>query len=196
MVDQRDPRDPNYPQQVGGPPVQHRQTHWDQAGAAPATYQDSGSHVGVTIAGIILILFGLLTTLGGILLLVAGQFAGGLLPFATAEGGAEAGSVVGAVAGVITVIAIVVLVIGLLHLASGIGVLVRKEWARILGILMSVLGLLLGVLSLFGALQPANNVGAGDPASGLPVAIVITVAYGFALFALARGGNYFRRSYS
>lgn len=51
----------------------------------------------------------------------------------------------------------VALVIGLAHLASGIGVLRRRGWARILGLVMSVLGVLIWLLLLVSSALAGNQ---------------------------------------
>jgi hypothetical protein len=58
------------------------------------------------------------------------------------------------------VVAGVVLAIGLAHLVSGIGVVRRRSWGRIVGLVMSVLGVLLWALILVGTL-----VASGQPVS-------------------------------
>lgn len=148
----------------------------------------------VTIAAIILLIFGLLTTLMGAL----GVAVGGFFETALREA-RDQGAIPGleefdlsAIGDVIVVIFVIVLIIGILHLAAAIGIFLHKQWARVLGIVLAVLGLLLGLLGLVGA----SNAAAGMDGSELAFPIAMAVGYGFSLFALIAGSNHFRRRYT
>jgi tellurite resistance protein TehA-like permease len=104
----------------------------------------------------------------------------------------------------------IALAVALAHLLSGIGVLKRWGWARILGIVMSVLGVLLWLLILVSNLLAASQripasylsnsgltveeyrrlVGASSIA-GVVIAGITLAAYTFVLVVLIRRGNEF-----
>lgn len=159
-------------------------------GPPPAQWQpEYATSPMVAIAGIVLLVFGLFVTLFG----VAGLALGSLIDDVLLEIGPidTAGFDPTVIAGVVVVVFGVVLVIGILHLISSIGVFVHKQWARIVAIVLSILGTLLGVLSVVGAIDARVQA----EGAGLGVALVIAVGYGFSLFALVAGGNHFQRRY-
>jgi len=95
---------------------------------------------GVTIVGILLILFGLLALLGGVMLMFVGTAMPGiaLIPEGT-EGAEEAAGMFTAIMGAMGV---VMIVFGLLELLTGIFVLKGAGWARWIAIILGVLSLL------------------------------------------------------
>lgn len=148
----------------------------------------------VTIAAIVLLVFGLLTTLIGALGVAVGGFFEQALREARQQGaipGLEEIDLAG-VGDIIVVAFVIVLIIGILHLASAVGIFMHKQWARILGIVLAVLGTLIGVLGLVGG----SSVAGGMDGSELAFPIAIAVGYGFSLFALIAGNNHFRRRYT
>ena len=91
------------------------------------------------------------------------------------------------------------LLVALAHGAAGIGVIGRRAWARITGLVLGGLGLALNVLGIvvtllgFGSAEPVIRNGITvDPVPSLVlVVVVLTVfaaAYGFVVVALARRG--------
>jgi hypothetical protein len=76
----------------------------------------------------------------------------------------------------------IVLVFGVLEVLSGIFALLGRGWARILAIVMSVLGGLIALLGVIGS----RSAGA-SPALNL----VLLVAYVFIVWAMASAGRYF-----
>lgn len=143
----------------------------------------------VAIAGVILFVFGLFVTLIG----VGGLALGSLINEALLEFGPidAPGFDVGAISGVIVVIFGIFLLLGILHLVSAIGVFVHKQWARIVAIVLSILGALLGLVSVVVAVDTRGRADGSE----LGVAVVIAFGYGFSLFALIAGGGHFRRRY-
>ena len=92
----------------------------------------------------------------------------------------------------VIVIGAVLLVIAVAHLVSGIGVLRRRGWARIVGLVMAVLGLLVWALALLGNVVAATQtIPAGYLAdSGLTVEqyralIGVTWIFGVAISGVA-----------
>ena len=84
----------------------------------------------------------------------------------------------------------VLVVTGLVQLLVGAGVLAHKGWARWLGALLSILGVLVGVFAVSAALALA-------PGTSVPmlISIVLLLGYAFVLLALLAGGSHFRARY-
>jgi hypothetical protein len=140
------------------------------------------------IAGIVLLLFGLLTLLTGVILIVAGTAVGQLGDAFASAGVPGLESSVGSI---VTVMGVAIAFYGGLEVLGSIGVFARRGWGRAIGIVVSVIGVLFGLLTLVAA--AATDTADGRD-SGLFVALVILVAYAFSLLALALGGHAFRRS--
>ena len=94
-------------------------------------------------------------------------------------------------------------VIAAAHLAAGIGVLGRRSWARITGLVLAVLGLAANLIGLISVLvgagatrqQLLRNGVVLDPIPGIVFGAVIFVSFGaayfFVLITLARRGRDF-----
>jgi hypothetical protein len=82
------------------------------------------------------------------------------------------------------------IVLGVLQLLVGAFVLAHRGWARWLGLLLGLLGLLLSIVAVTSAvaLVPGQSV-------QLIVAIVLLVGYALVVLALLAGGGHFRRRY-
>ena len=165
------------------------QSNWQQ----PTVYESSLG-VGNALAGIILTILGLLVALFGAVLVLGGQAFTQLGQSGQVD---DPNNVLGQMSGIVSGAGIIVLVYGVLEFISGLGIFARKNWARMLGIVLSILPLLFGILGLVGAVSApaANDL---DPTGqarqgGLIFSIVLVLAYGFTIIALARGGNAFRR---
>ena len=82
------------------------------------------------------------------------------------------------------------IVFGLIEALLGFAILAHQSWARVLGILVALLGLLIGIVCVSVALALA---------SGFSVVVIGAVAvllgYAFVLLALFAGGGHFRRRY-
>lgn len=133
-------------------------------GWAPVAPSPSeGASGTVVAAGVILLVIAALAGLLGILLLLAGALMGQMGNLSPGDSGLTQEQI-DALAGFgrtfIFVIGGVGLAVALGHLLSGIGVLRRQSWGRILGLVMSVLGVLLWALILVGTL-----VASGQPVS-------------------------------
>lgn len=136
---------------------------------------------GVTLAGVFYIAVGVLVTLFGFGVLVVGQAIGGL------EGVLEVPGLAGAASGVVTVLAALILVLGILFFVSGVGVLLGKNWARLIGMTVGVIGAVIGVLSVIGALSQLEEIGI----AGLLIWVLITILFIASVWALGRSGTYF-----
>lgn len=176
------PRPPSGWVQPSAPPPP---TQWGDPGS---TTIPTSTPPSVLIAAIILLLFGLLTLLTGVIVLFAGSVVGQL-----GDVFDEAGlsGIQGQVSGIIVGVGAVVAIGGGLELLGAIGIFAHRAWGRAVGVVMSALGVLFGLLALVGALAVDTTT---DDRGGLIVALVILAAYGFSLLALAFGGHAFRHS--
>jgi hypothetical protein len=138
----------------------------------------------VTAAGVLLIVLGVLTLIIGVVgLLGAAMFAGAAGSLGeTADAPAGFGNMMGAFAGLVVVFVILIFAWGVLQIVAGAKSLSGRNWARITGIVIGVIGVLLFLAGL------ANP----DAGGGLIVSIVIAAAYAFIVIALAMGGSWFR----
>jgi hypothetical protein len=162
------------PQQWQSPP-QQPPSGWGQAG-----YVEGPSRpIGVTGTAIFFIIVGLITALAGVVSLAGGSLLG------TVEDTSGLGA---AFAGFFAVLGVVITVIAILFLASGVGLLLGKAWARVIGLILAVLGVLLNGLAVLGAVQTLDQ--PGGP-GGLVFAGVLLVLFILAVLALATAGRYF-----
>ena len=81
----------------------------------------------------------------------------------------------------------VLMVFGLLQLLVGAVILAHRGWARWLGVLLALFGLLVSVVALIAtmALIPGTSV-------QLMIAVVLLLGYAYVLLALFAGGSHFR----
>lgn len=123
----------------------------------------SGASGSLVAAGVLLLVIATLLLVFGIVAILAGVVMGQITNLSDFSGEtglteeqARAAMALGRT--FIFVFGGVALAIGLAHLVSGIGVLRRRGWARILGLVMSILGVLFWVLvlasSALAAVQP------------------------------------------
>ncbi|MEP7360878.1 MAG: hypothetical protein ABI744_04790 [Chloroflexota bacterium] len=84
----------------------------------------------------------------------------------------------------------ILMVVGVLELLVGAVILAHRSWARWLGVLLALLGLVVSVVVLGAvlALVPGTSV-------QLVVAVALLIGYGFILLALIAGGGHFRKRY-
>jgi hypothetical protein len=146
----------------------------------------------VILAAMVLLVFGLVVTLIGILGLIGGVFLIALLGDLLTTELAIAFDL-DAFATLALVAFGVVLIGGVLHLLASIGIFMHRSWARALGMLLAALGTLLGGVGIAFVMQdvfPGQDVG-----RALSVPAIVAVGYGLTLFALIVGGNHFRRRY-
>jgi hypothetical protein len=168
----------------GGPgSVQPRPSYWARADPGSPVY---GNSTAVVVAAVVLMIFGALLTFAGAVALLGGGIIDPYLP-ATSQGDV--------IRSVIAAASLLVLVVGILQLASAIGILRHRSWARILGIVVSALLLALGIVGLLGGLgatASAPSPGfASDASSAIGTSLVPILAYGFTLLALIFGGRHF-----
>jgi hypothetical protein len=135
------------------------------------------------LAGIVLLIVGVLMTFFGAIFLLVGAAGAELLSDVDPSLGDDAG----AIAAVLTVIALVLLILGIAQIVSAIGVFVHKSWGRWIGVVTGSIGLVFGFLILAGSfMAPASS---GDMIIGL----IWLAAHGFVVAALAATGEHFRQ---
>jgi hypothetical protein len=115
----------------------------------------SGSVTGV---GVISIVLGSLVLLCGFCVMVAG------LAFAGGAAGGPAGNMFPfqVAAGVFVVFAILFIIFGVLYLVGGIGVLQRRNWGRIMSLVMAGFSALFGIIYLIGIVGTLAQPGPPD----------------------------------
>jgi hypothetical protein len=130
----------------------------------------------VTAASVILIVLGTLVSLLGIFVVLGGALIGSGIEL-------DVPGLTAAVGGFVAVVGAIVLAFGLIELLSGIFALLGRAWARIVAIVIAVLGGLIALGGTFGS-------GTAD-ASGLVVNLVLLACYVFVVGAMAASGRYF-----
>lgn len=128
----------------------------------------------VTAVGIINIIDGTLAVLGGLCL-------GVIWTQVTQNfrGGPEAG-LMGIVSGVIVMLALLILVVGTLEIIAGVGVLNRKNWARILTLVLGGVASVRALLCAFFMISALNNTFADERTVGavfFGLVVVFSIAY-------------------
>lgn len=167
---------------------------WGQPQAAgwapgPESYQ-YGSSIMAILAGIVLVIFGLIVTAVGAIAVIGGQTIVNL--FGTGAQG-------DALRSAVTIIAVIILVIGILHLLSGIFTFAHRSWARWVGVILGALGVLFGIASVLGGTGPRTSTVINgqtvttDPQSALVTGAVILIAYAIVVLGLIMGGKHFRK---
>ena len=156
---------------------------WDR----PDALYETGRPVGVLISAIILIALGLLFALFGGLFLLAGSVVDQLTTEQTQGVPPEL------ISSLVSTFGGVLLVVGILQVIGGVAAAARRNWGRILAIILSICGLLLGLLFLVAAASPEATTESQQGALG--IGLVLVLAYGFSIVALARAGAYYGRRY-
>jgi hypothetical protein len=84
----------------------------------------------------------------------------------------------------------ILMVVGLLQLLVGAVILAHRSWARWLGVLLALQGLIVSVIALSAVLALVPGVSVQ-----LIVASALVIGYAFVLLALIAGGGHFRAQY-
>jgi hypothetical protein len=185
-----EPSQPSSPPPPQWDPQQPQQPQWTPPPQQPAGWGGPGyggpppRPLGVTLAGVFLIIMGVLWLLGGAACAVGGA---AIVGFGNQlENG---GGLLGAAAGVVFVLAIIAVVIGILQIASGAGVMGGRGWARATGIVVSIVAALFSFLGACGSLTAtaSDYNGTGSGIGGL----VVGVLYALTAYALISARNYF-----
>ena len=199
---------PGYP---GGPPAPGGYNQaW--AGAAAQPYRQPGHYMmrGL-VAGLFLLLTGLLTLVVSVVFVTGGAIFGGFVNDALRQygvaidelGGTGSTDVLNAagnvVTGVLVFFGVLIGLYGLITTFGGLGTLLRRGWGRVLGIIATILVApfltftLLGSFSVIsGSQADVSGVGGGGFVA-LAIIVGVVVLYWFTLFALITGGAHFRR---
>jgi hypothetical protein len=136
----------------------------------------------VTIGSIWLIVLGILFILGGGACTLGGAAIGGLESQFPGVASAAGGLVVG--------FGIFGIVFGALQVASGAGALGGRGWARWIGVILSILYFLVGLLILLGSFGAMNDPNAGG-ATSLIFSLVWLIGYGVTAYAYISASQFF-----
>jgi hypothetical protein len=175
------------PPLVAGPglPVQYLQP------LVPPLYPVAPQRIQVTVgrvvfAAVVLLVFGAVEALGGTL---GAVFAGSMRRvFDQALRGEGVRIEPTAVVSVVTGFFVVMLLLGVLHVAAAIGVLVHRTWGRVLGAMLAALGTTSAAFLLVRVIEPhAGRV------SGVVAVLAVLVPYVITLLALLFAGDHFRQ---
>jgi hypothetical protein len=129
------------------------------------------------LAGIIVLVFGLLWTAIGVLI----TFLGGAAKVGSS--GTALPEFVNSVGDVVAGFGIVILVIAIVEVLGGIGVLMSKDWGRIIGIVYSLLFGFGSVFIVIGGINASNVTDSGGLVT-LVIGLVFLIGYLYSLFAL------------
>jgi hypothetical protein len=124
-----------------------------------------GRPTGATVISVIDGIIGVLAILAALLLMVGGSILGGVVGSAADVDNAAG---VGAIfAGVGIVFGVIVLLIGLLYLAVAYGVWKGRSWSWMLGMIVSIIAIVFGVLGLSGGISVSSII-----SLALPIVVV------------------------
>jgi hypothetical protein len=141
---------------------------------APVVAAQGGRTTLAAIAGVVMLVLGVLGGILGLLVaVVGGTFIASLGDFAEIPDleGADPGAVLG---GVVAFFGIIVIVYSLIYVIGGIGVLRSRGWGRVMGI---VVGIVSGLIWLTGL--------GSSESSGLPFSIVMLAIHVYIVVVLA-----------
>jgi hypothetical protein len=181
------PEQPAYP-----PQYQQPASAWGQS-SVETEPRDHAHSLGVALASLFLGFWGLLFTLVGILFLVGGEGFTELIRNDPQLEGIDPAQI-DQVMSAFGVGAVIMLLIGIPHLLAAVGAPLHKGWARWMGVIVSVLGILLGVLILSSG--SSSTVVSGQRVTVSPVgpALFLIVPYTLSLLALIFSRRHFRSS--
>jgi hypothetical protein len=124
----------------------------------------AGRPTGATVIVIIETILGIFALIGALALIGLLGIGGAILGSSDVEGGAAVG---GILAGLGLVFGLIIGVIGALYLAIAYGVWKARGWAWMLGMVVSIIGIVFGVLGLSGGVNLFNLV-----SLALPIVVV------------------------
>lgn len=132
------------------------------------------------MAGVILLVLGVLGGLLGLVLVLGGAVVGNAGRNGGIPGLEGMPNVAGAFGGLVAVIGLVVVLYSLLYIFGGIGVLRSREWGRVIGIVVSILSGLVWLAALVSPSDPSTGSGGGGP-----VAAALLIAHAYVVVVLA-----------
>ena len=177
--------DQSQPPMPPPPPPPPAQPQWTPPPQQPVGWGGPGyggppvRPTGVTLAAIFLIVMGVLTAL------VGGCAAIGGAAVSQIGNNTNSSGVFGAAGGILAGIGIFIVVLGVLSIVSGAGILSGKGWGRWIGIIISIIYAILGILGGLGTLTAQNGMTGGI------FTLVVGLLYALAAYALIRAGAYF-----
>lgn len=200
-ADQAPPAPPASIPPMSPPPPAPGQAGWAQPAAtapgwamsAAPSAQPEGSFT-VALSGILLIIIGILVGLVGIVFLAGAGFLKSAIDTAVQNGDVtdvNRADLASTIEGAVAVIGALIGLFGLGDLIAGIGVLMKRQWGRIMGILLAFIAALLTTLVLAASFRALSSGSGGGFAI---VTLVFAIAYWFIVVALARGGRAFRHA--
>jgi hypothetical protein len=177
------------------PPAGQSPAAWPPppAGQSPAAWPPAAAYAGATTAGpstsVLVVLAGIFLLIVGILTFGFGTLFGLLGGLVAAVGTSESGfEVFGPIGSLVAGLAFVVVLWGLLEIVASIGMFIHRGWGRALGLIVGVAGALFGVLALLGSFSASDASG-----GGIGFSLVLLAGYGLTVLALVTGGEHFRR---
>jgi uncharacterized membrane protein YedE/YeeE len=181
---------PPYPPQYQQAAYQQPASAWGQSAVVDET-RDHAHSLAVALASLFLGFWGLLFTLVGMLFLVGGAGFTDLIRNDPQLEGIDPAQI-DQVMGAFGVGAVIMLLIGIPHLLAALGAPFHKGWARWVGVIVSILGILLGVLILSGGSSSTVINDQRVTVSTIGPALFVIVPYGLALLALIFSRRHFR----
>ena len=120
--------------------------------------------MGATVISVIETIIAILALLAGLLVMVGGTILGGLAGSSDVENAAGIGTVF---AGLGIIFGVIVILIGILYFAIAYGVWKGRGWAWMLGLVVSIIAIVFGVLGLSSGVNLSNLI-----ALALPIVVV------------------------
>lgn len=133
----------------------------------------AGHSGAVTAVGVISIVLGSLFILLGICVLLGAALTGGAARELRDQPGA---GVVGILAGAVVIVALLILVLAVLLIVGGIGVLNRRNWGRILTLVLGGLSAVVAVFWILVAVSTLNNNAMPDDRAG-PILVSLILVF-------------------
>jgi hypothetical protein len=130
----------------------------------PATPAATGRPMGATVIAVIETILGVLLLLGALAAIGIAGLGGAMLGSSGVEGSAAAG---GILAGLGVVFGVILAALGVLYLAIAYGVWKARGWSWMLGIVVSIIAIVFGVLGLSGGVSLGSLI-----SLALPIVVV------------------------
>ena len=164
------------------PPATPPAAQWPSAApmaGPPAVPSRPGA---ITAASIILIIFGVILGLLGLLVMLGGALFPAIKD--SPELADQLGSVPASFGTFVLVLGAIMAAWGSLQVVAAIFVLTRRTWARITAMILAILGALIGLATII----PGEN---GLTPVGATISLLFVGAHAFAIWALASQGSWF-----
>lgn len=129
------------------------------------------------IAGVILLILGVVGALFGLLIAAAGGLMGGLAP-GDLPGLEDVPGLADALGGFVVIVGVIVVVYSLVYLFGGVGVLRGRDWGRVMGIVVAVIS----GLVWFGILASPSD--QANTQSSVVVSAILLLAHAYVFVVL------------